>query len=194
MTGRRLRRGGVPNGLHAKDFASRYAEPLDHVVSERMLELGIRLKNRRDDHEHGIQHAAFMPHEGGGGGNTPDGRLNLDSGILNPELFKHLGPEASDTYANARLRDRIDAGIAHEFEEAKSGGDHRRRGARAGDGAADQPCGAGIGEEALGGGAGAGAVNSSRRFQPSSVNRNTASAPPAQVEIGIMIPARASSR
>ncbi len=110
---------------HARDFASRYAEPLDYVVSQRMLELGIPSGQiGASSPEHGIQHAAFMPHETGGGGNTPDGRLNLDSGILNPELFKHLGPEASDAYGKARFRHRVDAGIAHEFEEAKSGSDH----------------------------------------------------------------------
>ena len=62
-----------------------------------------------------------MPHEVDGGGNTPDGRINLDGGILNEDLFERLGPEASDAYARARLWDRIDAGIAHEFEEAKGG-------------------------------------------------------------------------
>jgi hypothetical protein len=119
---------------HAKDFAERYAGPLDYLVSERMMQLGIpdgQIGAR--DVEHGIQNAAFMPHESGGGGNSPDGRLNLDSGILNPELFKHLGAEASDAYAGARLRTRVDAGIAHEFEEAKSGGDHRQAVERAPD-------------------------------------------------------------
>src|SRR4051812_17110067 len=66
-----------------------------------------------------------MPHETGGGGNTPDGRINLDSGILNPELFAHLGPDASKAYAEASLGTRADAGIAHEWEEVKGGGDHR---------------------------------------------------------------------
>ena len=50
------------------------------------------------------------------------GRLNLDSEILNPELFRRLGPDASDASAKARLRDRIDAGIAHEYEEVQGGG------------------------------------------------------------------------
>ena len=33
--------------------------------------------------------------------------------------------KASDAYAKARLRDRMDAGIAHEYEEAKGGGSHQ---------------------------------------------------------------------
>ena len=108
--------------LHARDFAERYAEPMNYHVENRMMELGIDpAKIGVSDADHRIWHAAFIPHEVDGGGNTPDGRLNLDSGILNPDLFKRLGPKASDAYARARLRDRLDAGIAHEFEEAKGG-------------------------------------------------------------------------
>jgi hypothetical protein len=110
---------------HAEDFARRYAEPLDWQVAIRMEELGI--PNDRigsSDRGHGLSGRAFNPYERDGGGNTPDGRLNLDSGILNPELFRQLGPEASTAYAKARLRDRMDAGIAHEYEEVKGGGDH----------------------------------------------------------------------
>ena len=110
---------------HARDFAERYAEPMNYHVENRMTELGIDpARIGVGDAAHGIRHAAFMPHETDGGGNTPDGRLNLDSGILNPDLFKRLGPEASVAYAKARLRDRMDAGIAHEFEELKGGGRH----------------------------------------------------------------------
>ena len=81
---------------HAREFAGRYAEPLNYHVENRMMELGIDpLKIGVGDPEHSIRHAAFIPHEVDGGGNTPEGRLNLDSGILNPDLFKRLGPEAS---------------------------------------------------------------------------------------------------
>ena len=74
--------------------------------------------------EHGFRHAAFIAHEADGGGNTPDGRLNLDSGLLNPDLFKRLGPEASDAYTKSRLGDGIDSGVALEYEEGKGGGSH----------------------------------------------------------------------
>ncbi len=114
-----------PGGARPPIFAERYAEPLNYYVENRMMELGIDpLRIGVGEPEHGIRHAAFIPHEADGGGNTPDGRLNLDSGILNPDLFKGLGPEASDAYMKARLRDRIDSGIAHEYEEAKGGGSH----------------------------------------------------------------------
>ena len=39
--------------------------------------------------------------------------------MLNPELLKGKG---SQRWEKARLRDRIDAIIAHEWEEAKTGG------------------------------------------------------------------------
>ena len=110
---------------HARDFAERYAEPMNYHVENRMMELGIDpAQIGVGDPDHGIRHAAFMPHEVDGGGNTPDGRLNLDSGIFNPDLFERLGPKASHAYAKARLRDRMDAGIAHEYEEVKGGGSH----------------------------------------------------------------------
>ncbi len=140
---------------HAREFAERYAATLNYHVENRMMELGIDpAQIGVGDAEHGIRHAAFMPHEVDGGGNTPDGRLNLDSGILNADLFNGLEPEASDAYAKARLRDRVDAGIAHEFEEVKGGGEprirvrarprdgttHPTRGARASP--EDQGCGA----------------------------------------------------
>ena len=47
------------------------------------------------------------------------GRLYVDSGVLNPQLNAEvIGPEASALWAKSRLRDRIDAVIAHEYEES----------------------------------------------------------------------------
>ena len=49
----------------------------------------------------------------------------MTGGVFDPELLaKPYGPEASDLWAKARLRDRIDAIIAHELEEA-AGLSHR---------------------------------------------------------------------
>ena len=51
---------------HARDFAERYAEPMNYHVENRMMELGIDpLKIGVGDPEHGIRHAAF---------HTPRGR------------------------------------------------------------------------------------------------------------------------
>ena len=67
-------------------------------------------------------HSAFMPHKRTGGGNVPGRRLTVDSGVFNPELFKESRPRVSSSWAKSRLRDRLDAIIAHEHTEAASGG------------------------------------------------------------------------
>jgi hypothetical protein len=53
-----------------------------------MEELGI--PNDRigsDDLRYGLRGRAFNPYERTGGSNGPGGRVNFDSGILNPELL-----------------------------------------------------------------------------------------------------------
>jgi hypothetical protein len=71
---------------------------------------------------------AFHPDEGTGGGVTIGRGINVDSGILNPEL---LGDPAAGgvarAWSRARLRDRIDAVIAHEYEECLRGTDAAAR-------------------------------------------------------------------
>jgi hypothetical protein len=48
--------------------------------------------------------------------------INVDSGVLNPNLLGDpVAGGAALTWSMARLRDRIDAVIAHEFEEAIAG-------------------------------------------------------------------------
>ncbi len=73
---------------HAQDFALRYARELDYLVSQRMLDLGVDPRHiGASDYRHSIQHAAFHPHDRTRGGVAPDGRIHLDSGLLNPELM-----------------------------------------------------------------------------------------------------------
>ena len=55
-----------------------------------------------------------------GGENTTG--VAIDSGVLNPELLK--GHKGGRIWPKLRLRDRIDASIAHEYEELEAGGDH----------------------------------------------------------------------
>jgi hypothetical protein len=43
----------------------------------------------------------------------------VDSGVLNPELLE--GKRGGKAWAEARLRDRIDAVIVHEYEEERHG-------------------------------------------------------------------------
>src|SRR5207248_2471665 len=65
------------------------------------------------------QRTASLPHEGDGGRVTFDG-INVDSGVLNPQLnTQEFGPRASSLWAQGHRRDRIDAVIAHEHEEAE---------------------------------------------------------------------------
>jgi hypothetical protein len=106
---------------HAEDFSRRYAPEMDYLTAQRMIDLGIpREKVGSRDPVKG--HAAFVPHERSGGGNDPAGGLTLDSGVLNPDLLGTL--PGSSEWAKARLRDRVDAAIAHEHEEARRGGSH----------------------------------------------------------------------
>lgn len=68
--------------------------------------------------------SAFHPQDGMGGGLTVGRGINVDSGILNPNLLGDpAGGGAAERWSMARLRDRMDAVIAHEYEEA-TGGSH----------------------------------------------------------------------
>ncbi len=67
----------------------------------------------------GIKHA-FLPGEIIGGTHGTGRRLFVDSGMLNPQLnAQAIGLEALRVWAKSRLRDRIDAVIAHEHWEAQ---------------------------------------------------------------------------
>jgi hypothetical protein len=106
---------------HARDFAERYAEPMNYHVENRMMELGIPT-DRIGARKYGFPHRAFWPEEATGGGNVPGRRLTVDSGVFNTELMANR-PEAGAVWAKSRLRDRIDAVIAHEDAESQTG-DH----------------------------------------------------------------------
>ena len=111
---------------HAEDFAHRYAEPLDWLAAIRMEELGIPSERiGSSDHRHGLAGRAFNPYERDGGGISPGGRINLDSGSFNPDqITKQYGKRAGKLWAKSRLRDRWDALVAHEDAEWRMGGDH----------------------------------------------------------------------
>jgi hypothetical protein len=106
---------------HAQDFSDRYAQEMDYLSGDRMRELGIPT-DRIGSRTPGQGHATFIPNERSGGGNDPAGGLTLDSGVFNPELRGTLPGSAE--WAKARLRDRVDAAIAHEQEESRRGGSH----------------------------------------------------------------------
>lgn len=101
---------------YAAEFARTWADRLDQYCAIRMAELGIPDdKQGADDLRKNMRWCAFDA-QGREGGNVTGG-ITVNSGVLNPELFKGKG---SRVWAKARLRDRIDAVIAHEFEESKS--------------------------------------------------------------------------
>jgi hypothetical protein len=102
---------------HAADFARRYEFPLDEYCAIRMQALGIpkHLHGATDFDAEG-KWKAFIAHERQGG-NLTDG-ISINSGVLNPKLLKAQG---SRIWPKARLRDRIDAVIAHDNEEVRTG-------------------------------------------------------------------------
>jgi hypothetical protein len=106
---------------HAEDFSRRYAQEMDYLSGDRMTELGIPT-NRIGSRIPGLGHATFIPDERSGGGNDHLGGLTVDSGVSNPRLLGTL--PGNEEWAKARLRDRLDAAIAHEHEEACRGGSH----------------------------------------------------------------------
>jgi len=107
---------------HARDFAGRYADALEDHAARTMLDLGIPPDKIGDgDPVHGIRHSAFNPHQADGGGVSPDGRITVDGGVMNPELLTaSYGVEAAKRWA-VRLRARLEAVIVHEITEYESG-------------------------------------------------------------------------
>ena len=110
---------------HAEDFAHRCAEPLDWLAAIRMEELGIPSERiGSSDHRHGLAGRAFNPQERDGGGLSPGGRINLDSGSFNPDqITQPYGKRAGKLWAKSRLCDRWDALMAPEDAEWRMGGD-----------------------------------------------------------------------
>jgi hypothetical protein len=104
---------------HARDFAHRYAEPMDCLVAQRMAELGIPDdQNGRPDPDSGGRWRAFFPHQGNGGGVVGD-KINADAGLFGTDLIaRKYGPDIGKRWECDRLRDRLDQVIAHEHAEA----------------------------------------------------------------------------
>jgi hypothetical protein len=109
---------------HAKDFALRYYEPLEAIARKRMREVGVpedRISMLDADFNYRL--AAFHPHQTDGGGvHPPTGRINLDAGIFKPDLLAGKAPlEVSSLHARSQASVRMDAIIAHEYEEGMRG-------------------------------------------------------------------------
>jgi hypothetical protein len=109
-------------GLHAVDFAHRYAVELERLVEGRMHALEVPEEMiGHPDPSRGLPWAAFHP-AGTTGGSIVGRRIAINSGVLNPGLLADsYGPNVAQVWADSRLRDRIDAVIAHEAAEARTG-------------------------------------------------------------------------
>lgn len=118
----------IPDDIeeHAKDFAARYWGPLEGIASKRMREVGVpedRIGMLDTDNDYRL--AAFHPHRTMGGEvHHQTGRINLDAGIFIADLLAQgMSSEVSSLHAKSRASVRLDAIIAHEFEEGVHG-DH----------------------------------------------------------------------
>jgi hypothetical protein len=104
---------------HALRVAREWADMAETYVRRRMKELGIpEVRIGAIEHAEGRIRRAFSAGEQVGGTCDQFGRLYVDSGCLNPKLLVGKG---SRLWPKSRLRDRIDAIIAHEYEEDRRG-------------------------------------------------------------------------
>ena len=116
----------IPDDIeeHAKDFAARYWGLLEAITRQRMREVGVpedRIGMLDTDHDFRL--AAFHPERlDGGGVHPPTGRINLDAGLFKPGLLDEtMPPDVSSLHDRSRAAIRLDAIIAHEFEEGLRG-------------------------------------------------------------------------
>lgn len=112
---------------HAVDFSRRYAEDLEIATGQVMLDLGLAEGQMGlRDPDRNREHHTFFPDERDCGGVSPTGQVNLDSGIMNPDVLEGpYGRACGRLWRISRLRDRMEAAIAHEVAEHEQG-DHDR--------------------------------------------------------------------
>ena len=110
---------------NAKDFARRYRDLLETIARPNgCAEVGVpddRIGMLDPDHDFRL--AAFHPEQlSGGGVHPPTGRINLDAGLLKPDILAAtMPPDVSSLHEESRASIRQDAIIAHEFEEGMRG-------------------------------------------------------------------------
>jgi hypothetical protein len=110
---------------HAEDFAHRYAEDLDLVTGQVMVDLGIRNDQMgARDPDRSREHHVFFPRDRSGGSVSPAGQITVDSGEMNPALLNAAFDEnRQKLWRQTKLRPRIEAIVAHELAEHEYG-DH----------------------------------------------------------------------
>jgi len=102
---------------HAQRSAREWQDVIEPYIQRRMKDLGVpKDKQGADDLRPYMQRCTFDP-QGRDGGSITSG-ITVNSGVLNPELLK--GQKGGRIWPKARLRDRIDAIIAHEWAESRT--------------------------------------------------------------------------
>jgi hypothetical protein len=92
------------------------------VAGEVLMGLGIDPKRLGGTDPEDLVYKTFHPGERTVGGITSGGRITLDSGIMNSEAMDEpYGQEAGEYWRKLRLRDRMLAAGAHEYEEYEGG-------------------------------------------------------------------------
>jgi hypothetical protein len=110
---------------HAQDFSRRYAEDLDIVAGQAMMDLAIpdSQMGARDPDRHSEHHSVF-PADREGGTVSYTGQITLDSGLMNPDLMAPYDEETQRMWRRTRIGDRAQAIIAHELAEYQNNRDH----------------------------------------------------------------------
>ena len=102
---------------HAHRVAREWSDVAESYARRRMKELGIPDDRiGAGDAYLGIPPRTFVPDERTGGYVTTG--ITINFGVLNPALLK--GRKGGRLWPKASLRDRIDAIIAHEWEESRT--------------------------------------------------------------------------
>jgi hypothetical protein len=104
---------------HAVDFAWRYAEDLDIVAGQAMMDLNLtrHQMGARDPHRPG-EHHCFHPEDRTGGSVSHAGQITIDSGIMNPHLLDAgFDEDTRKLWRRTKLRPRTEAILTHELAE-----------------------------------------------------------------------------
>jgi hypothetical protein len=110
---------------HAEDFSRCYAEDLEIITGQVMIDLGLTEDEMGvRDPAQGLEHHTFIPHEGDSGSVNHLGQINVDSGVMNPSAMAAFGEECEKLWRKTKIRPRIQAIIAYEKAEHEHGGDH----------------------------------------------------------------------
>src|SRR4051812_19882496 len=108
---------------HAADFARRYAEELEIIAGQAMIDLGIPNDQMgARDPKRNREHHSFFPADRTGGSVNSAVQITVDSGVMNPALLDEAFDEDTQRHwRRTKLRPRIEAIIAHEKAEGDYG-------------------------------------------------------------------------